>query len=61
MPDAIFPELFQKNEKAIKPFGLWMETIIGEVDMDLTDIYKTIIPDIPLWTLRTPNLQLNTP
>ena len=33
-----YKELFQKNEKAIKPFGLQMETIIGEVDMDLIEI-----------------------
>ena len=29
-----YKELFQKNEKVIKPFGLRMETIIGEVDMN---------------------------
>ena len=34
-----YKELFQKNKKAIKPFGLWMETIMGEVDMDLTEIH----------------------
>ena len=53
-----YKELFQKNEKAIKLFGLWMETIIGEVDMDLTEKHKTIIPDIPPWTMRTPNINL---
>ena len=35
-----------------------METIIGDVDMDLTGILKTIIPDIPPWTIRTPNINL---
>ena len=35
-----YKELFQKNEKAIKPFNFWVETIIGEVDMDLTEIHK---------------------
>ena len=35
-----------------------METIIGEVDMDLTEIHKTIIPDIPLWTMKTPIINL---
>ena len=35
-----------------------METIIGEVDMDLTEIHKTIIPDIPPWIIRTPNINL---
>ena len=35
-----------------------METFIGEVDMDLTEIHKTIIPDIPPWTIRTPNINL---
>ena len=35
-----------------------METIIGEVDMDLKEMHKTIIPDIPLWTIRTPNINL---
>ena len=29
-----------------------METIIGEVDMNLTEIHKTIIPDIPHWTIN---------
>ena len=45
-------ELFRKNKKAIKPFGLQMETIIGEVDMDLTEIHKTLIPNIQPWTIR---------
>ena len=53
-----YKELFPKNEKAIKPFGLQMETIIGEVDMDLTEIHKTIIPDIQPWTIRAPNINL---
>ena len=53
-----YKELFQKNEKAIKPFGLQMEKIIGGVDLDLTEIHKTIIPDIPPWTLKTPNINL---
>ena len=34
-----------------------METIIGEA-VDLTEIHKTIIPDIPPWTIRTPNIIL---
>ena len=51
-------ELFQKNEKDIKPFGLQMETIIGEAEVDLTEVHKTIIPDIPPWTIRTPNIIL---
>ena len=51
-----YKELFQKNEKAIKPFGLQIETIIGEAEVDLTEIHKTIIPDIPPWTIRTPNI-----
>ena len=32
-----------------------METIIGEAEVDLTEIHKTIIPDIPRWT---PNIIL---
>ena len=35
-----------------------METIIGEAEVDLTEIHKTIIPDIQPWTLRTPNIIL---
>ena len=35
-----------------------METIIGEVDMYLTEIHKTIVPDIQPWTIRTPNINL---
>ena len=35
-----------------------METIIGKVDMDLTEIHKTIIPNIQPQTIRTPNLNL---
>ena len=41
-----------------KPFVLQMETIIGEAEVDLTEIHKTIIPDIPSWTIRTPNIIL---
>ena len=35
-----------------------METIIGEAEIDLTEIHKTIMPDIPPWTIRTPNIIL---
>ena len=35
-----------------------METFIEEVEVDLTEIHKTIIPDIPPWTIRTPNIIL---
>ena len=35
-----------------------METIFGEVDMNLTEIHLTIIPDIPAWTIRIPNINL---
>ena len=35
-----------------------METIIGESEVDLTEIHKKIIPDIPPWTIRTPNIIL---
>ena len=51
--DPKYKELFQKNEKAIKPFDLRMEAIIEEAEVDLTEIHKTIIPDIPPWTIRT--------
>ena len=53
-----YKELFQKNEKAIKHFGLWMVTIPGEAEVDQTEIHKTIIADIPPWTIRTPNIIL---
>ena len=46
-----YKELFQKNEKAIKPLDLRMETIIREAEVDLTEINKIIIPDIPPWTI----------
>ena len=51
-------ELFQKSKKAIKPFGIWMETIFREADMDLTEIHKAVILDIPPWTIRTPKINL---
>ena len=35
-----------------------METIIGEAEVNLTEIHKTIMPDIPLWTIKTPNIIL---
>ena len=35
-----------------------METIIGEAEVDLTEIHKTIIPDIPPWIIRIPNIIL---
>ena len=35
-----------------------METIIGEAELNLTEIHKTIIPDIPPWPIRTPNIIL---
>ena len=35
-----------------------METIIGEAEADLTEIHKTIIPDIPPRTIKTPKIIL---
>ena len=35
-----------------------MDTIIGEAEVDLTEIRKTIIPDIPPWAIRTPDIIL---
>ena len=35
-----YKELFQKNEKAIKPFGHRMGTIIGRADVDLTETIR---------------------
>ena len=49
-----YTELFERSKKAIKPSGLWMETI-KEARINLTKIHNTIIPKIPPLTIKTPN------
>ena len=63
--DCIFnpkhKQQFKQREKAIKPFGLWMEPILLESAISVTNVHKSILPQIPLWIIKKPHviLQLN--
>ena len=53
-----YKELFKRSERAIKSFGLWMETIKEEARINLTKRHNTIIPKIPPWTIKIPKVIL---
>ena len=51
----------QKEKKNIKPFGLRVEPILQESEISVTFVHKSILPQIPLWIIKNPQviLQLN--
>ena len=50
-----------KKKKTIKPFGLRMELILQESAISVTNVHKSILPQIPPWIIKNPQviLQLN--
>lgn len=51
--------LFESNEKTIKPFGLRMDSILKETEIITTNIHNHLIPNIPPWKIKTPNVNLS--
>ena len=50
-----------KKKIPIKLFGLWMEPILQESAIPFTNVHKSILPQIPSWIIKKPQviLQLN--
>ena len=40
------------KRKTIKPFGLWMELILQESTISVTNVHKSILPQIPPWIFQ---------
>ena len=47
------------KEKAIKTFGLRMETSIQESQIPITNIHDSILSENPPWTMKQPEVMLN--
>ena len=47
-----YKQCFSKKEKSIKPFGFWMELILEESKISLTNIHKTILPKTRPWIIK---------
>ena len=56
-----YKQQFEQKAKTIKPFGLRMEPILQESAISVTNVHKSILPQIPLWIIKKPQviLQLN--
>ena len=48
----------KKREKAIKPFGLLMKSILQEFEISVKYIYQDIFPKTPPWILEKPKVSL---
>ena len=48
-----YRELFERSERAIKPFDLQIETIKEKARINLTKIHNMIILKVAHWTIRT--------
>ena len=57
--DPQYKVLFEHKTNAIKPFGLRMEEILEESEMDLNCIHESIISDTPPWLLKQPEILLH--
>ena len=53
-----YRQYFENKEKSIKPFGLWIEPILQESTIFLTNIHKSILPQTPPWTIKNPKVIL---
>ena len=53
-----YEELFEKREKAIKPFGLRVKSILQESKISVKNIHQNIFPKTPPWILEKPKVIL---
>ena len=53
-----YGELFEKREKAIKSFGLWMKSMLQESGISVKNIHQDIFPETPPWILEKPEVIL---
>ena len=53
-----YRELFEKREKAIKPFGLWMKSMLQQSKISVKNIHQDIFPRTPPWILEKPEVIL---
>ena len=49
-----------KKKKTIKPFDLWMEPILQESVISVTNVHKSILPQIPPWIIKKTPQNKNT-
>ena len=58
-----YGELFEKREKAIKPYGLRMKSMLQQSKISVKNIHQDTLPKTPPWILEKPEviLKLNEP
>ena len=47
-----YGELFEKREKAIKSFGLWMKSMLQQSKISVKNTHQDIFPKTPPWILE---------
>ena len=53
-----YGELFEKREKAIKPYGLRMKSMLQQSKISIKNIHQDILPKTPPWILEKPKVIL---
>ena len=54
-----YKELFARKETAIPSFGIRMESLLQNSNINMDNIHESTLPEIPPWTLIQPNIILN--
>ena len=53
-----YKELFARKESAIPTFGIRMQSVLEDSDIENNNIHETIISEVPPWILRSPKVLL---
>ena len=51
-----YKQHFERKEKSIKPFGLWMNFTLQESKISLNNIYESILPQTSPWIIKKPEV-----
>ena len=54
-----YKELFARKESAIPTFGIRMQSVLEDSDIENNNVHETIISEVPPWILRSPKVLLD--
>ena len=54
-----YKELFVRKESAIPTFGIRMQSVLEDSDIENNNVHETIISEVPPWILRSPKVLLD--
>ena len=54
-----YQETFARKESAIPTFGIRVQSILDDSNIENDNIHETIIPEVPPWNLHQPKVRLD--